>query len=213
MDGRGAFVGRKATLLSQLLLDPEPTLKVLCDRLDEIASSCCRRRPLANTPMPKRTANMVIAVTRMGSGGRLSSQRRIFVSTSRRIIADATFVSRTIIPRMSKLRRPMLPLAHLDEPIPRCRRSEFRGRSGEEDMTKDAIFRRVSAYAWQTRSSAKRLIDRDAVAVRQPVGLVCHADHCHKLAEHRVRHTGAAGSGGVACNAIFTAVGHAYRDV
>src|SRR5215469_15961152 len=158
--------------------------------------------------MPKRTANMVIAVTRMGSGGRLSSQSRIFVSTSR-IIAATTLVSRTIIPRMSDLDGRC------------CRRLTWTSRyslttglnSAGEDMTKDAILRRVSAYAWQIRSSAKRLIDRDAVAVRQPVGLVCHADHRHKLAEYRVRHTGPAGSGGVACDAIFTAVGHAYRDV
>ena len=143
MDGRGAFVGRKATLLSQLLLDPEPTLKVLCDRLDEIASSCCRRRPLANTPMPKRTANMVIAVTRMGSGGRLSSQSRLFVSTSR-IIAATTLVSRTIIPRMTNLDG-------------RCRWLTWTSRyslptglnSADEDMTKDAILQRVSPYAWQ----------------------------------------------------------------
>ena len=139
MDGRGAFVGRKATLLSQLLLDPEPTLKVLCDRLDEIASSCCRRRPLANTPMPKRTANMVIAVTRMGSGGRLSSQPRIFVSTSR-IIAATTLVSRTNHPSNEQPRRPLLPLAHMDEPILAADGSEFRWGGYDERCNSPARF-------------------------------------------------------------------------
>jgi hypothetical protein len=56
-------------------------------------------------------------------------------------------------------------------------------------------------------------IDRDAIAVRQPVGLVGHADDGQEFAKHRVRHAGLAGGSRVARNAIFAAIGHAHREI
>src|SRR5688572_23504844 len=37
----------------------------------------------------------------------------------------------------------------------------------------------------ERRSSSESLVDRHAIALHQPVGLVCHADHGHQFGEHR----------------------------
>src|SRR5690242_8346295 len=62
-------------------------------------------------------------------------------------------------------------------------------------------------------STLEKIVDRNAVAIGQPVRLVSHSDDRHEFTKHCLRHAGFAGGGSVARDAISTAIGDRYRNV
>src|SRR5262245_59654528 len=56
-------------------------------------------------------------------------------------------------------------------------------------------------------------VDRHAISVGEPIGLVRHPDNRHHLAEHGVGHAGLARGRGVARDAVAAAVGDADGEV
>src|SRR5574338_667208 len=62
-------------------------------------------------------------------------------------------------------------------------------------------------------SDLQGLIDRNSIAVGQPVRLIRHPDDRHKFAEHGLAHSGPAGGFRVGRNAIGAAIGDRHRHI
>src|SRR3954469_22818566 len=91
--------------------------------------------------------------------------------------------------------------------------SSYRTKSGHPTCGKIATRIGTVVRLVAGQLAVEHRIDRDAVAVCQPVGLVRHANDGHQLPEHLVAHARLARCRAVARDAIAATVGDAYREV
>jgi RHH-type proline utilization regulon transcriptional repressor/proline dehydrogenase/delta 1-pyrroline-5-carboxylate dehydrogenase len=79
--------------------------------------------------------------------------------------------------------------------------------------SRNRAHRRRECRPEQRSLLVERRIDRHAIPIDQPIGLVRHPDHAHQFAEHLGRHARLLRARVMARDAVAAAVGHAHREV